>query len=137
MTAQRREQRLQDVPLAVTALSEDALRSRNINSVGDLGGGKVPGLMVGTIFASESSISLNFRGLAANDPSQGTMDSPAAFYIDGINMPRGQGLALELITPERNPKFCAGHKVSFSGAMRKAAPSRSSASARVVNGAAN
>ena len=101
VTAQRREQRLQDVPLAVTALSEDALRSRNINSVGDLGGGKVPGLMVGTIFGSQSSISLNFRGLAANDPSQGTMDSPAAFYIDGINMPRGQGLALELITPER------------------------------------
>lgn len=86
--------------MAVTALSEDA-RSRNINSVGDLGGGKVPGLMVGTIFGSQSSISLNFRGLAANDPSQGTMDSPAAFYIDGINMLRGQGLALELITPER------------------------------------
>lgn len=101
VTAQRREQRLQDVPLAVTALDADTLHNRNISSVADLGTGKVPGLSVGSIFGAQTSVSLNFRGLASSDPSQGTMDSPAAFYIDGINLPRGQGLALELITPER------------------------------------
>lgn len=101
VTAQRREQRLQDVPLSVTALDSETLRTNNISSVGDLGTGRVPGLAVGSMFGSQTSVYLNFRGLASSDPSQGTQDSPAAFYIDGVNVPRAQGMALELITPER------------------------------------
>src|SRR6218665_3253564 len=101
VTAQLREQRLQDLPLSVSALSADNLRSQNITTIGDLGTGRIPGLAVGSLFGSEVSVSLNFRGLASNDPSQGTQDSPAALYIDGVNFPRSQGMSLELIFPER------------------------------------
>ena len=101
VTATRREQRLQEVPLAVTALSAETLRDRGISSVGDLGSGKVPGLNLNSMFGSETAIALYVRGYGTSDPSQGTNDQPVAFYIDGINMPRAQGMALDLITPER------------------------------------
>jgi len=101
VTATRREERLQDVPLAVTALSSETLRDRGIASVGDLGSGKVPGLNINSMFGSETAVALNIRGYGTSDPSQGTNDQPAAFYIDGINLPRAQGMALDLITPER------------------------------------
>ena len=101
VTATRREQRLQDVPLAVTALSSDALRTRGIESAADLGSGKVPGLAVNSLFGSQVSIALNMRGYGTSDASQGTQDQAVAFYIDGINLPRSQGLSIDLITPER------------------------------------
>ena len=101
VTATRREQRLQDVPLAVTALSADTLRTRGISSAADLGTGKVPGLAINSLQGSEVSIALNMRGYGTSDASQGTQDMAVAFYIDGINLPRAQGMALDLITPER------------------------------------
>ena len=101
VTATRREQRLQDVPLAVTALSADTLRTRGIENAADLGTGKVPGLAVNSLFGSEVSIALNMRGYGTSDASQGTQDQAVAFYLDGINLPRAQGMSLDLVTPER------------------------------------
>jgi len=101
VTATRREERLQSVPLAVTALSAQTLNNRGINSVADLGTGKVPGLAVNSLFGSETALGLSIRGFAPNDASQGTLDLPVAFYIDGLNFARSQGAGMELITPER------------------------------------
>ena len=101
VTATRREQRLQDIPLAVSAISGEALRTRGIESATDLGTGKIPGLAVNSMFGSEVSVALNIRGYGTSDVSQGTQDQAVAFYIDGINLPRAQGMAMELITPER------------------------------------
>ena len=101
MTATRREQRLQEVPLAVTALGAETLRARGIASPADLGTGKVAGLAVSPLFGSEVSLSAAIRGYGTSDPSQGTQDQAVAFYIDGVNLPRAQGMALDLITPER------------------------------------
>ena len=101
VTATRREQRLQDVALAVTALNADTLRNRGIENAADLGSGKVPGLAVNSLFGSQVSIALNVRGYGTSDASQGTQDQAVAFYIDGINLPRSQGMSLDLITPER------------------------------------
>ena len=101
VTAMRREQRLQEVPLAVTALNENTLRARGIVSASDLGTGKVPGLSVIPLSGSEVAMSIAIRGYGTSDASQGTQDQPVAFYIDGINLPRAQGMAMDLITPER------------------------------------
>jgi len=101
VTATRREQRLQEVPLAVTALSSETLRTRGIENAADLGTGKVPGLAVNSLFGSEVSIALNMRGYGTSDASQGTQDQAVAFYLDGINLPRAQGMSLDLVTPER------------------------------------
>jgi iron complex outermembrane recepter protein len=101
VTANRREQKLQDVPLSVTAISGEALRTQGITSVSDLGAGRIPGLAVTPLFGSQVSIAVNFRGLGNSDAAQATQDSPAAFYIDGIYYARSQGLSMDLVTPER------------------------------------
>ena len=101
VTATRREQRLQEVPLAVTALSGDMLRTRGIDNVNDLQPGKIAGLTSYPLNGSETGVNIQMRGYGVSDASQGTGDQPVAFYIDGINLPRSQGGALDLITPER------------------------------------
>lgn len=101
VTATRREQRLQEVPLAVTALSGETLRSRGIDNVNDLGPGKIAGLTSYPLNGTETGVALQMRGYGTSDASQGTQDNAVAFYIDGINIPRAQGGALDLITPER------------------------------------
>lgn len=101
VTATRREERLQDVPIAVTAIGSETLRTRGIASVGDLGTGRVPGLVVTSMQGTETSISMYVRGFGAGDASQGTQDLPVALYIDGVNVPRAQGAGIDLVTPER------------------------------------
>lgn len=101
VTATRRERRLQEVPLAVTALSGDTLRSRGIENLNDLGPGKIAGLTSYPLNGTETGVALQMRGYGTSDASQGTQDNAVAFYIDGINIPRAQGGALDLITPER------------------------------------
>lgn len=101
VTATRREQRLQEVPLAVTALTGDTLRTRGIDNVNDLGPGKIAGLTSYPLNGTETGVNIQMRGYGTSEASQGTGDQPVAFYIDGINLPRAQGGALDLITPER------------------------------------
>lgn len=101
VTAQRREQRLQDVPLAVTAIGAEQLQSQGITSLLDLGTGRVPGLALNSIFGVETAVALNIRGFSPVDAAQGTMEQPAAVYIDGVPYARSQGISLDLITPER------------------------------------
>lgn len=100
VTATRREESLQDVPLAVTAISADSLARANINNLGDLTAGKVPGF-VPTRFSGGSTLAIAIRGIGLSDPTQGTTELTVPVYIDGVFLGRGQGLGLELIQPER------------------------------------
>lgn len=100
VTATRREQSLQDVPLAVTAITADSLTNSNINNLGDLTAGRVPGF-VPTRFSGGSTLAISVRGVGLSDPTQGTTELTVPVYIDGVFLGRGQGLGLELIQPER------------------------------------
>jgi iron complex outermembrane receptor protein len=89
ITAQRREQSLQDVPLSVTALSGETLAERGINDITTLSA-SVPGLNFGRSGADARPA---IRGVrteevdAANDPVIG-------FFVDGVYKPRtSQALA--------------------------------------------
>ena len=100
VTATRREQSLQDVPLAVTAITADALTNANVNNLGDLTAGRVPGF-VPTRFSGGSTLAISVRGVGLSDPTQGTTELTVPVYIDGVFLGAGQGLGLELIQPER------------------------------------
>jgi iron complex outermembrane receptor protein len=79
VTAQKREQGLQDVGVSVTAFSGDQLRSLNLESTIDLAQ-QTPGFQF-----SEGSYSLapitNIRGVSQNDFSP-HQESPNAIYVD-------------------------------------------------------
>jgi iron complex outermembrane recepter protein len=101
VTATRREQALQDVPLAVTAVSAEALRTRNIAGLADFANGSVPGMQIVQFAGTPSILAINARGIGLSDPTQGTQELAVPLYVDGVPLGRAQGLGLELIDPER------------------------------------
>jgi iron complex outermembrane recepter protein len=101
VTATRREQALQDVPLAVTAVSASQLDDRNIRGLADIASGVVPGLQIAPFAGSVTTLAISARGIAIEDPSQGTQELAVPLYLDGVPLGRAQGLGLELVDPER------------------------------------
>ncbi|WP_395651939.1 TonB-dependent receptor [Brevundimonas sp.] len=80
VTAQRRSESLQRVPVSVTAVTAEELSSRNINDLGQLAVA-APSLQVG----SEGSFSV--RGVGTLAFAQ-TIDSSVAIAIDDVNLGR-------------------------------------------------
>ena len=79
VTAQRREQNLQSVPIAITAMDSESLASAGIQSTQDLGV-VVPGLQVTMV---GSSLTPYLRGVGTQNASPG-MEPSIATYVDGI-----------------------------------------------------
>jgi len=79
VTAQRREQDIQDTPIAVTAISGDDLEGQGISSAGDLQY-LVPGLSFGRSTSTQGIATL--RGVGAVNISVGG-DPGVALYVDG------------------------------------------------------
>nr|MEA2798899.1 hypothetical protein [Phenylobacterium sp.] len=85
VTAQKREQRLQDVPVVVTVLSGEKLAANNVNSVADLVT-LTPGL-TSTTNGSEGTTVARIRGVGNVADNPGLEDA-VGLYIDGIYRPR-------------------------------------------------
>jgi len=79
VTAQRRKERLQDVPIVVSAFAGDQLEAAGIQSTLDLAA-VTPGLEFGTQAAYGQPF-LRGVGTVANGPG---VESPVALYVDGI-----------------------------------------------------
>lgn len=80
VTAQRRNESLQRVPVSVTALSEDAIRSQNLNDLTQVSRA-APSLQVGI----DNSFAVRGVGTLA---FAGTIDSSVALAIDEVNLGR-------------------------------------------------
>ena len=85
VTAQKREQRLQDVPVVVTVLNAQQLESAQVKSVNDLVV-LTPGLNVSTN-QGESTTIARIRGVGnvADNPG---LEQSVGLYIDGVYRPR-------------------------------------------------
>jgi len=79
VTAQRRKERLQDVPIVVSAFAGDQLEAAGVQSTLDLAA-VTPGLEFGTQAAYGQPF-LRGVGTVANGPG---VESPVALYVDGI-----------------------------------------------------
>lgn len=82
VTAQRREQTLQDVPLSVTAISGDSIEKAKISSITDLQT-STPGLNATTSNrpATSSSFSIRGVGTSGNDPG---LEGAVGFSVDEV-----------------------------------------------------
>ena len=85
VTAQRREQSLQDVPVVVTALSEQLLEDTGVRDIKDLQI-LTPGLTV-TSTTSESVTTARIRGVGTVGDNPG-LESSVGVTIDGVYRPR-------------------------------------------------
>ena len=85
VTAQKREQRLQDVPVAVTVLNKVQLQQAGVKSVKDLTL-LTPGLNA-TTNGDEATTTVRIRGIGTVADNAGLEDA-VGIYIDGVYRPR-------------------------------------------------
>jgi outer membrane receptor protein involved in Fe transport len=85
VTAQKREEALQDVPIMVTALSQEALQDAGVRDIKDLQT-MVPGLTV-TSTQSEAITTARIRGVGTVGDNVG-LESSVGVVIDGVYRPR-------------------------------------------------
>jgi iron complex outermembrane recepter protein len=99
VTARRREESLQDVPVAVTAFSEEDLRELQARNLDGLQGA-IPNVNVVQGRASASSINVFIRGVGQPDALQ-TFDPAVGVYVDDVYMSRIQGALTNMFDVER------------------------------------
>lgn len=101
VTAQKREQSLQDIPIAVSVLNSEQLAAMRINSIDALGSGIIPSLTVHNYGNSNSIQIVTIRGMGTAEVAPITSEPFVAIYQDGFYRGRAQGLNSEVADPER------------------------------------
>jgi iron complex outermembrane recepter protein len=97
VTAQKRTEDLQDTPIAISVLGDQALEVRGVKSLVDLGNGTIPSLKVAPFFSRPGALIMNIRGIGVlSDSNQPARDQGVGVYIDGVYLGRPQGLGAAL-----------------------------------------
>lgn len=99
VTAQKRAQNLQDVPIAISAMSTDYLEKRNITSIENITGIS-PNLKVERASNSMSSSIISIRGGVQGNP-QLYFEPSVGLYMDGIYIAKAQGSVFDVGDIER------------------------------------
>ena len=99
VTARRREEALQDVPIAITAFSADALALRGSSDIGELAQ-SVPSVTLEPSRATNSTLTAFIRGVGQQDPLAG-FEQGVALYVDDVYIARPQGALLDIYDVDR------------------------------------
>jgi iron complex outermembrane receptor protein len=101
VTAQKRVENLQEVPIAISVLGDQGLEDRQIQSLLDLGDGAIPSLRVAPFFSRPGALIINVRGVGVlSDSNQPARDQGVGVYVDGVYLGRAQGLGTALYDVE-------------------------------------
>jgi iron complex outermembrane receptor protein len=92
VTARRRSESLQSVPLSITALSAEALEQRGIGSVQDLAK-NAPSVSLGVTTGRKSAPLVGIRGQRAGDVYM-TVDPAVGVYLAEVPLARSYGLGV-------------------------------------------
>ena len=99
VTAQKREESLQDTPISLAAFSGDQLEQFGIVNLGDITA-RTPNVDITPFPNSRSSLVIFMRGVGNND-SQTTQDPAVGVYFDGVYVGRSIGLTKDVADLER------------------------------------
>ncbi|MEO8722740.1 MAG: TonB-dependent receptor [Sphingobium sp.] len=100
VTAQFRDQRLQDVPIAITAVTGEMLEQRGQSNLADLGG-SAPNVTLRQAPATYGpSVVAYIRGVGQRDSSF-ALEPGVGIYIDDVYLPTLHGSLLNLVDLER------------------------------------
>src|SRR5574337_121851 len=99
VTAERREQNLQDVPSSVTALDAAQINRRGLNNVSDLSA-VAPNLIVQSSPGGYLQAQIGIRGAAQVNPAM-YFETPVPIYVDGLYYGKSAGAVFDLVDVER------------------------------------
>ena len=99
VSARKREESLQEVPVAVTAFTADGLDKLNVEDISDLDS-FVPNLTVYAARGSSSTLTAYIRAVGQSDPLWG-VDPGVGLYLDDVYIARPQGALLDVFDVER------------------------------------
>jgi iron complex outermembrane receptor protein len=99
VTAQKRTERLQEVPISVSAFGQKALDDRNVTKLTDL-----DALSAGVRFSNTTGdtteLEMTIRGQTLGNPA-GYFETPVGLYVDGVYVPKAYGADFDLPDLER------------------------------------
>jgi iron complex outermembrane receptor protein len=94
VTAQRREERLQDVPLAVSAFSAAELQNLQVNTIADLDG-RVPNAILEPVGAFPFAAAFTIRGIGFADV-ESTFEPAVGVEVNGVYIADNVGAIVDL-----------------------------------------
>jgi iron complex outermembrane recepter protein len=99
VTAQKREERLQDVPISISVVSADALEAFKLNETTDIQN-LVPGVSL-TNGAGPRSFGFFIRGIGTTSFSSESIEGSSAYVLDGVVMGQAGASLTDLPDVER------------------------------------
>ena len=101
VTARKREENLQDAPIAVSAFTGDALDFRGVTEIGKLDQ-FVPNLVLNesTTYSNVTNAAVYIRGIGQNDFTP-VIDPGVGIYVDGVYLGRSVGAVLDIVDVDR------------------------------------
>jgi iron complex outermembrane receptor protein len=99
VTARRRAESLQDVPIAVTAYSGEALERQGAIDITDLSD-TTPNVTIETSRGSNTTLTAFIRGVGQQDPVAG-FEAGVGLYLDDVFLNRPQAAVLDIYDVER------------------------------------
>lgn len=99
VTAQKRSENVQDVPIAISALGSQFLASRGIDSIDKLGA-VAPNVKIERAPASKTISQISIRGSVTINPAI-TWEPAVGLYLDGVYIAKAQGSIFDVADLER------------------------------------
>ncbi|MGB0188288.1 MAG: TonB-dependent receptor, partial [Aequoribacter sp.] len=99
VTAQKRAENLQEVPLSISAIGAQELDNRGIESLGDLNA-VAPNVMIRQNPGARLISTLSIRGSGQGQPAI-WIDAPVGLYLNGIYLGKTQGSIFDVVDIER------------------------------------
>ncbi|MBC7521703.1 MAG: TonB-dependent receptor, partial [Sandarakinorhabdus sp.] len=99
VTAQKRSERIQDVPIAISAVSSQFLQSRGITSIDSLGS-IAPNVKFERAPSNKTISQIAIRGSVTINPAI-TWEPAVGLYLDGVYIAKAQGSIFDVADLER------------------------------------
>lgn len=100
VTAQKRSESLQEVPIAITVISSKDMEHREAFNFADVAA-SVPSVTLAPYPSSSNALIMFIRGQGANDVGQITKEGAVGMYIDGVYLSRPQSVSMDLADVEQ------------------------------------